>query len=411
MPNGSILAQIANPATSNIPAQFAAGQQARAQTNLLQQQATSAQGENADAQVARQRSEVAYNVLAAFSAGPGSNRDSILNNVLNKSGDDTATREAMTNLLNTPEGKERDSKLLRMIDFFQGAGYLPKKSAPTKTAGQIERGVVIEEKKLGLLERGKAPKPTKLMKLVDERNQLREEDPNNPDIALWESAASKESTRTGQRITVSPDGTMTVETGIGGGLTKPTETKIQKDVIGLEQQLADLRVVGADFKKEYLTYPGKLKRFALKEADKIGLDLGPGGESFVQGSRRFTEGVEQIFNSYRKEITGAQAAMREISMLRDSILNKKLTPSEFEASFNRYTSQIERGLRLKKHYLSKGLSGTALSDALDINILAGNDLVDIRGDEIEEKLRGDNPQMTDLDIRQEVLGQLKSEGF
>jgi len=204
-------------------------------------------------------------------------------------------------------------------------------------------------------------------------------------------------------------GAFSYSQGSESSLTKPTETKLQKDVVGLEQQLEDLRVLGKDFKRSYLTYGGKIKRFALREASKAGVDIGEGGREFLQGARMLQEGVEQVFNAYRKEITGAQAAIKEIKMLRDSILNKELAPDEFEPSYNRYINQVQRHLSLKKYFLSKGITGEELNRKLDAGAISGETSIDLRGDEIELELV--QKGIPEDQIQTEVLKQLKAEGL
>jgi hypothetical protein len=212
----------------------------------------------------------------------------------------------------------------------------------------------------------------------------------------------------GIKVTL-PDGTV-MEVGGTDKLTPATTSKTQKDIIGLEQQLSDLKTLGSDFKKDYLTYGGKIKRFALKQASKFGADIGEGGKEFIQGARRFQEGVEQVFNAYRKEITGAQAAMKEIAMLRESILNKDLAPDEFEASYNRYIEQINRHLKLKKYFLSKGITDSKeLGNRIDASVVSGSNAIDLRGDEIEQELIDSG--IPEEEIQNNVLQRLKQEGY
>lgn len=200
------------------------------------------------------------------------------------------------------------------------------------------------------------------------------------------------------------DGTV-VEVGGGRDLTPPVKTQLQKDVVNITERMQDLKVLKQNYRKSFLTYPGRLKRFALREASKLGIELGPEGKEFLAIARQFQEGIEQAFNAYRKEITGAQAAIKEIEMLRDSILNKKLAPDEFEASVDRYMSKMQRGLRLKRMLLNQGVIGKDFGKTLDTLYKAGDDVpdseIDIRGDELK------NSGMTD----QEVIEQLRSEGY
>jgi len=72
-------------------------------------------------------------------------------------------------------------------------------------------------------------------------------------------------------------------------------------------------------------------------------------------------------------------------------------------------AQIQRGLALKKYYLAKGFKGDALNEVLNINIIAENDPVDIRGNEIEKQLKQQG--VPDSDIEKEVIRILKQEGY
>jgi len=204
---------------------------------------------------------------------------------------------------------------------------------------------------------------TKLAKLIDERNNLPD---GSPSMAYYDSAIQKESTRTGMRVTVDKDGNVTLEQGVeGGGIEKSTRGSLEKEIITLETNLADLKAIGSSFSKSYLTYQGKIARWTLKELDKMNVDVGKGGKEFISGARMFTENVEQVFNTYRKLITGAQAAIKEIEMLRESILNKKLTPSELDASYNRYVNQIERQVALKRMMLSGNMDERNIGPMID----------------------------------------------
>lgn len=217
----------------------------------------------------------------------------------------------------------------------------------------------------------------------------------------------------GMRVYDSTGNLILDTTGGGAGVTKPTQTAIEKDVLGLVEQLSNLKTLKNDFKRDYLTHWGAGKKAILSQMSKLDIPLSDKSKDFLAGRRRFIEGVEQVFNAYRKEITGAQAAMREISMLRDSILNKKMSPDEFEASFNRYIAQIERALRIKRMFARTGLQGVDLGRKIDELFMSGGDVpeseIDIRGDEIAAELsqRG----IAGDELQSMVLEQLKSEGY
>jgi hypothetical protein len=169
----NLLAQIAMPATANVPNAFIQGQQqaTQEQQQVAQEQRQVAQEGRAVAQegravaqgqqqqlnleasrVKQQREKIAYDMLSAFAAGPGSTRESLLSSLANAPEVDAATKQVATDMLSTPEGSERDTKLLKAIEFFQQAGYLPPPKAPVKTPEQQERELKVQEKRANIEE-------------------------------------------------------------------------------------------------------------------------------------------------------------------------------------------------------------------------------------------------------------------
>ncbi len=202
-----------------------------------------------------------------------------------------------------------------------------------------------------------------------------------------------------------PDGTQVQVGGGVPGLSKPTETAVQKDVIGLMEQAKNLDVLKDTVMKDAFTLQGQVKGKLVRLADWVKYPLSKSNKEFLGRTRHTIESVEQIFNTYRKEITGAQAAMKEISMLRDSIINRKLTPTELEYSLSRYTNQIKRTLRLKRMLLNQGVLGKKLGTEIDKLFVTGDDVPDIEidryGDELKAKGMNDN----------EIMSVLEAEGY
>jgi len=150
-----------------------------------------------------------------------------------------------------------------------------------------------------------------------------------------------------------------------GDITTKVKGEMQTDITKLIEQASSMKKIGSDFKREYLTYWGRIKQSGLNIASKAGADIGPEGKEYVGGMRAFVERVEAFYQKWRKEITGAQAVMKEIEMLRESVLNKKVSPDEFEASYNRMMDDIELSLKLKTELMKKGFSGKELGAKID----------------------------------------------
>jgi len=152
---------------------------------------------------------------------------------------------------------------------------------------------------------------------------------------------------------------------VGTDITPKEKGKLQEETGNLLEQISVLKKAGADFKKEYLTYYGAGKKFVLSKLSKAGADIGEEGKDFLSGRRAFIERIERFFNMYRKEITGAQAVMKELDMLRESVINKEMSPDEFEASYNRFMDDAKTALELKSELMQKGFSGKELGKKID----------------------------------------------
>ena len=151
----------------------------------------------------------------------------------------------------------------------------------------------------------------------------------------------------------------------GGAVSPATKSALEKDVVSLTDQLQALQPTLENYSKEFLTWYGRGKVWALNKASQAGFDLGPEGTAYVGAARSMTEGLEYVFNLYRKNITGAQAVMKELSMLRESILNKELSPAQFKYSVGRFIDLGTKAIKLRLTLMSKGINEETINDELN----------------------------------------------
>lgn len=140
--------------------------------------------------------------------------------------------------------------------------------------------------------------------------------------------------------------------GWDGGLTQPVATQVQKDLIGLQDSLSKLDQVANDYQGKYLTYYGQAR--GVKGSFLGKLTGESGDKDFIKGKTKFANQVEQLFNQYRKEITGAAASVQELDRLRKSLLNTDQSPEEFEASYEQFRELVERSIIAKETLLQQG---------------------------------------------------------
>lgn len=146
-------------------------------------------------------------------------------------------------------------------------------------------------------------------------------------------------------------------------LTKGTKTDIQKRLAKGVEQVEKIKKIRGSFDRSFLTRLGGARAFAAREADRLSdipvigtiANAVAGDEKFLKGFTNFTQQIEQIFQAYRQEITGAAASDKEIERLKQAVLNADQSPSQFEASLDLFEEALERGNRIKRRLLREGI--------------------------------------------------------
>ena len=138
-------------------------------------------------------------------------------------------------------------------------------------------------------------------------------------------------------------------------LTKPNKSFIQKEAIKTEKNLRELRQLGKDFVPEDLTLKGKVKGTIGHFLDIADLPNFGKLKDFQANRNLFTSGVNRFFSRYRIEVTGAQAAIAELDLLRKETLSTDLGPTEFTLLFNQFLDKAEEGLEQHRKLLREGV--------------------------------------------------------
>ncbi len=196
---------------------------------------------------------------------------------------------------------------------------------------------------------------------------------SGPRSPVWMSAYTDSlSPKTnGLVVKTNADGSTEIIQG-GSGLTKTNETRVQDDIIELEDNVRLLTGAAERYKREYLTVRGGLASkagntlgrlnsdIANEAFDAIGPDLlGVDSEQAktLDAERgRFMARANQYFDQYKKMISGAAVAASEMKQLRESIANPDMSPQKFERVLSDTISFMERSIAYRKRLLSQGIS-------------------------------------------------------
>ena len=150
----------------------------------------------------------------------------------------------------------------------------------------------------------------------------------------------------GTRVEVGPDGYFSFSQGDVEPLElgKAASTEVEKDILGIDEQLRGLDQVAQQYEDEFLTYGGQLAAGADSTLNKLtGGDYTVGGLGTGERAAKripFIQSVNRLFNAYRKEITGAAAAVQELESLKKAMLNTDLSPAEFKSAYAAYKQAL-----------------------------------------------------------------------
>lgn len=173
----------------------------------------------------------------------------------------------------------------------------------------------------------------------------------------------------GTQITFNEDGSIA---SYSSSPTQGTKTEIQKDIKNTEKAMTQIDKLKNDYDPSYFTYKGQADVSAAKFAEKSkGTPILEGVSNlvasnltgktkeeqadFIEKRSKYMNNIEQVFNTYKKEITGAAAGEREIEMLRKSFLNGDMSPSEFQGAMEQVVSKYKSESDINKGVLTKGI--------------------------------------------------------
>jgi hypothetical protein len=190
----------------------------------------------------------------------------------------------------------------------------------------------------------------------------------NPQTGQYDREAGIAPPASGMSIEYGPDGSLRIVEGEGvtGNklpLNRGAATDVEKEIGPLEEQKQQVEHIGDLYDPSFLTYRGKLRSETVRQKEKladlplVGPMLAPSEEdkAFLEKKTRFTQNVEQVFNKYRKDITGAAAALAELDRLKQAVINTDQSPREFEAAMSEFSQALKRGLDIKKDLLHEGI--------------------------------------------------------
>lgn len=206
--------------------------------------------------------------------------------------------------------------------------------------------------------------------LLNEKMRLWQEAKGDPEkMAALEFAAGKGKGTT--RRIYGPDGQLIIEEGGAGELRPPTENAIEAKIVAAQDRLANLKNLAATSADEYLNYAGRIGRFSLRQKSNT---VGLSGEEqkWMDGAGKFLVRLNDTFNRYVNEITGAAIGVQEIDRLRAAMVNGDMSPAEFKADVVALIEIAEEEIERKRQQLGRSGPRVQGKSADDYYREAGN---------------------------------------
>ncbi len=141
----------------------------------------------------------------------------------------------------------------------------------------------------------------------------------------------------------------------GTKLTPAMRTELQKVITDFQPVQASLNQVAKQFNPEFFTTAFKAANYLGGKLDTVGLapaELKAARQEYTA----FLDQTEQMFNSYRKAITGAAAPIQELEQIRQSIFNAfKEGPEAGKASLLNLMTEIQMKMYFAQNGIQNGL--------------------------------------------------------
>lgn len=166
-------------------------------------------------------------------------------------------------------------------------------------------------------------------------------------------------------------------------LTPSAKTDEQKSQLQMSKDFNNLGRIESHFNEKYLTTKGQQDLAVSRTAERLegypligniaqgvaGTFTGKNKEErsqFLEEGTQFLNETEQFFMRYRKYITGAQAALKELSELRSRFLSGDMSSSEFRGSIRAIKDTYTADMGFQREALTKGVVTTKIATEADI---------------------------------------------
>lgn len=225
-------------------------------------------------------------------------------------------------------------------------------------------------------------------------------DPNNPERAIRVRDTFDQQ---GNLVNRQILGEATLAEKIGGvaaeGLQKPTQTKLEKDIIDLQTTLIELDAIDKQFNEEFFTYKGKGIAYFTALAEKAKIPIGETRKQFLGEKTKFFADAKRVFLKFRKFITGVAGGIEEFKEIAKATIDPESdSPTQFQAKMKSMRDNARRTQNILLAIRNSGLNPNDL--AVRKQVFRGLSLksvpVEVPGNVTLDTLSTDVPSKTEI---------------
>lgn len=223
-------------------------------------------------------------------------------------------------------------------------------------------------------------------------------------------------------ISMDKEGNVRITKGAGGtgggvgagpsGMTKPTQTAIEKKLFDSTNALARLQRIEQSFKPEYLTWKTKLGQQITSWKTKAGIEISPEDKQMRMEFSTFQRRAMSNLNQYLNELSGAAITEQEAKRLTQAMPDpQKDDPIDFESKMRDVIEESKLSISRYNYLLANGWTEEQIVGSIKKNSIqsigAFKSQIQARIKEIREEEKaagtyeGDIPGIVKQKLRQE----------
>ena len=190
-------------------------------------------------------------------------------------------------------------------------------------------------------------------------------------------------------------------------LNKEQKSKLEEDSGSLAKTEATLQAIVDTIDPRMFTQQGRWANWLQDTANSFSIDPGVSDPYQAQTQRM---AIKQLFNEYRKYVTGAAAAQQELQQLEEAFINSNMTAEQAYAAIETLLATGRRNYQINQKLVQRGLSPGAGDYGQQFDQMAAQMGVDLAGVPGRAKSRLEAARKTWAEKDKAAASAKKSEG-